>query len=133
MFENTFSKNEFSSLFQVVIPGLHLTLGIFLKLFNLFDQECRRIDYIIKHEKDDDEEIEGLLNELFFQEGKIHHFRESLETCTDAHLSQIGMLDDGETEKIGILETAFEVHKQKVEKKIEELVSFNDPQNKPSY
>ena len=31
-------------LFQVVIPGLHLSLGIYLKFYNLMQGDCRNLD-----------------------------------------------------------------------------------------
>ena len=37
---------------QVCIPGLHVTLGIFLKLFNLFEDYCHQLDIEIAANKE---------------------------------------------------------------------------------
>ena len=104
--------------FQVVIPGLHLTLGIFLKLFKLFDQEVRRLDFRLgRLDQEEDvveQEIKDVLNELFFIEDKISNFEESLSTCivrTDLYLYDISQLEDEDTEGRKELEETFQTHR----------------------
>ena len=91
----------------------------------MFDQACRRLDYRLKHENDDDDAIEDKLNELFYQDGKIYDFKESLAHCTDTYLCQVAQLDEDDNEKREILERTYESHRKRVELKIEELVREN--------
>ena len=57
------------------IPGLHITLGVYLKIFNMFEMLCRRIDVIISGgdiEKTDKlEELEIIFDELQSQKENI--------------------------------------------------------------
>ena len=41
-----FFNLTFDSVFKVCIPGLHITLGVYLELFNLFEMMCRRTDVV---------------------------------------------------------------------------------------
>lgn len=105
-----------------MVPGLHLTLGIFLKLFKVFDQACRRLDYRLTHNNDNDEEIEKVMNELFFQEEKVFNFRESLAACTEMYICQLSQLEENDVESREILQETFKEHQEKVESMIAKLV-----------
>lgn len=96
-----------------------MTLGIFLKMFNVFDQACRRLDYRLTHNEDDEEEV---MNELFFREGKIFDFKESLAVCRESYLTQISALNDEDNLIRESLEKTFMEHRDKVENVIEKLV-----------
>ena len=49
---------------QVCIPGLHLTLGIFLKMFNMFEAFCFDVDMKIGVDVEQRKEIKSLQDEL---------------------------------------------------------------------
>ena len=107
----------------MVIPGLHLTLGIFLKLFKVFDQACRRLDFRIGHKGIEDENLEEVMNKVFFTEDKIFNYQDSLAACTEIFFHQLSQLDDeNETERTQLQEKYMD-HKNKVEEQIKKLVS----------
>ena len=104
----------------MVIPGLHLTLGIFLKIFKLFDQECRRFDYRLKRQND--EELEKILEDLFFKEAKIFNFEVALTECTNMYLNEMTNIADDDEYGRGELQKRFDEHRKKVETIIHKLV-----------
>lgn len=116
----------------MVIPGLHLTLGIFLKIFKVFDKECRRLDFRIGHKEGDDEKLEEVMDNLFFTEDKIFSFQESLASCTEIFFQQLSQLDDEEgrdeendaeeDERRKQLREKYTNHRDKVENIIKKLV-----------
>ena len=102
-----------------------MTLGIFWKLFNVFDRECRRLDYLLQINRDEaDEELEKVLDELFFTEDKICNFQESLAQCTEGFLMQLEEIDEDNDNGRTILMDRYKSHVEKVEGLIKKLVSF---------
>ena len=110
--------------FQVVVPGLHLDLGIFPKMFKLFDRDCRRLDYRLVGHNTDDDQADKILNELFYKEDKIYNFQESLAICTDTYLYQMSQLGDEDDDERKALEETFNEHCKKVEDLLKNLVIF---------
>ena len=102
-----------------------MTLGIFLKIFKLFEQACRRLDYRIVGNYKEDDHLDEIMDDLFFKEGKIVNFQESLAACTDTYLYQLSQFED-ETDEEGrkALETTYTQHRDKVEALILTLVSL---------
>ena len=101
---------------------MHLTLGIFLKIFKLFDRECRRLDYRLRHQNDD-EELEKIVEDLFLKEQRVFDFEEGLIECTSTFLYQLSQLADDDIEGRTNLENTFTAHKSKVEAVIQKIVS----------
>ena len=102
---------------------MHLTLGIFLKLFNVFDRECRRLDYLLREKEDAiDETLDKALDDIFFIEDKIYNFLEALAQCTDTYFVQLSEIDDDDEEERSRLEAMYNQHKEKVETQIKKLV-----------
>ena len=100
---------------------MHLTLGIFLKLFKLFDQECRRFDYRVGNQSAD-EDLENILEDLFFKEEKVFNFDLALKECTTNFLYNMTNLEDEDVNKRTELERRYNEHRKKVEAIIQKLV-----------
>ena len=50
---------------QVILPSLHISLGVFKKLFDLFESECHRLDehlFKLRAETEDDDEMTSTNN-----------------------------------------------------------------------
>ena len=88
----------------------------------MFDQACKRIDYRLTKSKEDEDVDDNVMDELFFKEGKIFDFKESLAMCTDTYLNQLSELEDEDEESRTILTSTFKEHSEKVEMMINKLV-----------
>ena len=97
-------------------------------MFKVFDQEVRQLDYRLgRLEQDDeevDDEIEKVMTDLFFIEGKIYDFEEALSTCTDLFLFNLSQLEDDDTTGRNNLQQTYETHRSKVEELIKKLVGI---------
>ena len=98
-----------------------MTLGIFLKVFKLFDRACRRLDYRLMWDAGD-EETDQIMDELFYREEKIANFEESLAVCTDTYTYQLSQLSEDDEDERKELETTYMEHRQKVEDLLKRLV-----------
>ena len=98
-----------------------MTLGIFLKIFNLHDQECKRLDYLLTRTEDDIEnEDEDVMNHIFFTEDKIAIFQDSLLEFTHNYSMALS-LETNEDEARKLHEIYVE-RTNKVEDLIQKLV-----------
>ena len=94
-------------------------------MFNVFEQSCRRLDYRLLRSSDESVQVdESVMDELFFKEGKIFNFEESLATCTDTFLYQLSQFGDDDIEERHLLEATYKQHRDKVEDMITKLVRW---------
>ena len=103
-------------LFEVVIPGLHLILGIFLKIFNLFERECKRFDYLLENS------TEEILGQMFHLEDYIASLEQGLATCTNTYNWQL--INAINADELEAIESTYTNQSSRVESRILEKVVF---------
>ena len=116
---------------------MHITLGIFLKIFKLFDRGCKHLDYrLARCSVDDDmedEELERALETVTNKEDSIERHRHNLANCTEMYYKQIMDADDENTARE--LTATFRNHCETVEAGLKRMVclfQFNFANNKES-
>ena len=101
---------------------MHITLGIFLKIFNLLELYCKRIDYRIlnvDHTVGDDD----VIDQVDFLESYVANLEEALLACTANFNWQVIQLEDDDNEGRDTIESRLNEHTTKVQCEIEKKVS----------
>ena len=73
----------FFKYFKVCVPGLHITLAVYLKLYNLFEVFCRRIDI---SQTESDQELVKQLEESELAVTSLQSKKDSVEQAFDWEL-----------------------------------------------
>ena len=114
--------------YQVAVPGLHITLGIFLKIYKLFSRGCRHLDYRVAkltgrdEDEEENEELDLALEQLTNKENSLERYRKSLAVCTDSYYKQlVELTDENEAEE---LTAVYKNHCENVELGLNKLVCF---------
>ena len=105
---------------KVALPSLHITLGIFHKIFNLFERSCKQLGYqlvhFLSHGEDQFDEISMQIKRIVSIEDFIHQLETGKENCTESYHWKMIQLDDDDEDGRCNLQHMYEDHISKLEK-----------------
>ena len=105
---------------------MHITLGIFLKIFKLFDRAAKHLDYRLSRcgelEEGEGDELEEALQKVTDKEDSIERHRENLEVCTEMYYKQLMDIEDEDEARD--LTTTFLKHCESVGTYLKKMVCY---------
>ena len=107
------------------MQGLHITLGIFLKLFNLLEQQCKQLDFQLTHyllKRENVDELSSIIQCIFDMEDLIRRLETGITNCTEHYNWKMIQLKDNDEDGQKNLQQMYEDHIVKLEEERENKV-----------
>lgn len=78
------------------MPALHISLGVYLKFFNLLEYHCRLLDFKIIAQSSTDQEILQVFNCIVELERQVRRFEELIELAEEGMAIELAKKDSNE-------------------------------------